>query len=132
MNLNLRPATWTAAHADRFAAACGSDPLCTPAVFGAMAAGGCPLLDVYDGERCIGCVLLALHHADREAVIVAGVGYCTLAQLRGALRAVVGWCERAGFVHLRTHVQRPALARVWAGLGFQQSEIVMRRSHGQS
>lgn len=129
--ISLQRVKWGAVHDAEILAAMHGDPLASLAEFrGWVSEGAAILWDFHsDGQR-IGCALvtavrLAGHN---QAVIVAGHSQATTAELRQAMRLLVEQLQ--GFDSIRTHIQRPGLARLWRRLGFEQTEIVMRRTNG--
>jgi hypothetical protein len=65
-------------------------------------------------------------NGDQDLVLVAGAGINT--------RAVIQWASDLAHrnnLNLRAHITRPGFVRLLQNNGWHQSEIVMRREHGQ-
>ncbi|XZG68893.1 hypothetical protein ACTSKR_09525 [Chitinibacteraceae bacterium HSL-7] len=131
--MRLEQVSWCESlHADELGGAMGGDPLASISEFAAWVDDGAArLYDVFtDNGVRRGSVLVTAEQANghNQAVIVAGGGRLTMPELRAVMADLIGMLS--GFDSIRTHVQRPALARLWEGLGFTQAEIVMRRING--
>lgn len=131
--MELKRVVWNPGHARELIAALAGDPLASVAEFERWVSEETAVLfDVLDEGRRLGCVLIAADMANghNQGVIVAGASEngITVKQLRAALKAVVERMHR--FDSIRTHIRRPALVRLYRSLGFEQAEIVMRKSNG--
>jgi hypothetical protein len=97
----------------------------------AVESGNAILFEAVFNYTVKGCVLIRIEqfeNGNKEVVIVACGGKLTLAELRETMRQLIFICRK--FESIRTHVQRPALIRVWQNMGFKQDEVVMRLKNG--
>ncbi|WP_155845392.1 hypothetical protein [Chitinilyticum aquatile] len=130
--MSIHRVAWAAVHDDEIKSAMHGDPLASLDEFRHwVESRAAVLFDFHAAGRRIGCALVSAEQSNghNQAVIIAGCSRATLPELRGAMRLLIE--QLKGFDSIRTHVSRPGLVRLWGGLGFQQTEVVMRREHGQ-
>ncbi|WP_028451233.1 hypothetical protein [Chitinilyticum aquatile] len=130
--VTLRRAGWSDQAAAETESALNGDPLASVAEFREwVEAGAAVLFEFHAGPVRIGSAMVTASRVNghNQAVIVTGASRATPEQFRQAMRLLVEHLN--GFDSIRTHIQRPGLKRLYEALGFEQTEIVMRRSNGK-